>query len=853
MTKNESSTTRPLATTQDFPIVGIGASAGGLEAFRQFLTAIPENSGMAYVLVQHLYPSHESILPEILSRYTRIPVHEITNDIHLAPNTIYVIPKNKLVTSVDGVLKLSPREKESGNAAIDIFFTSLAEVHLKLAIGVVLSGTGTDGTLGLAAIRKHGGATFAQDPASAAYNQMPLNAINAGIVDYIATPKEIPSKLIGLNITNEKLLEENPDKEEENAFTEIIMSLRRSNGVDFTYYKQSTIRRRIARRMVLCKIKSYTEYLNILNENPAEPSLLFNDLLIPVTTFYRDTKVFNELKQTVFPLLSKGNKDDFTSLRIWVAGCSTGEEAYSLAIALSDYLEGDKNIQIQIFASDISQISLSKARKGFYKDAKLSNVSEDLLIKHFDRKEGGYQIKKHIRNLCIFAQHNFLKDPPFARMDLVSCRNVLIYMDSYIQKKALTTFHYALSDSGFLLLGKSETTAQAAELFIPLSKTSRIYTRKPITVRYISPSLCENEAGREKHKSKEWGIVALKNDFVQSAQAILLSDFTPSSVVVNEHMDIVHINGNVASFLELAPGPPTFNLLKIARTGLRFELRNALRKAKDRLSPVIKSGIPVRSGKDLIEVTIEIRHLKDTAEPHFLIIFTELALPEKGNTKFISLIQGQINNESVSIKRISTLEKELLQTHIDSNAIAQEHEAANVELQSANEELLSGTEELQSLNEELETSKDELQSSNEELILINTALLEKQDQADTTNYIGTIIETLREPVAILDKNFYIKNINGAFTTLYGISNEEAKTELIYNICNGIFKNAMMRSLLESELSRNEQIDNYQIIINHTPTDKERILTLNARLITQEQSKEQLIFLAFGDTIDKYSV
>lgn len=510
--KNENKTVaEPVATTQDFPIVGIGASAGGLEAFRAFLTAVPENSGMAYVLVQHLYPSHESILPEILSRYTNIPVLEITDDIHLAPNNIYVIPENRILTSIDGVLKLSVRDKESRNAAIDIFFVSLAEVHLELAVGIVLSGRGTDGTLGLKAIKKHGGITLAQDKDSAAYVQMPVNAVNAQTVDFILPPDEMPAKLIQLCLAK-KDKAKGPVLNEEVAFREIFQILRRSSGVDFTYYKQSTIRRRIERRMAISKTKNFTDYINVLTENPAAPTLLFNDLLIPVTTFFRDPKVFTEIREKVFPSIVQ-TKNASQPIRVWVAGCSTGDEAYSLAIVFREFIEehGD-NLQIQIFASDISEISLSKARKGFYKESQLSNVSETLLLKYFDRKADGYQIKASIRSLCTFAAHNFLKDPPFARMDLISCRNVLIYMDPFIQKKALTTFHYALSDNGILLLGKSDTTAQAADLFIPLHKASKIYVRKQTSGRYIHQAMRESEVSLELKKSIEPVRTTVKND-----------------------------------------------------------------------------------------------------------------------------------------------------------------------------------------------------------------------------------------------------------------------------------------------------------------------------------------------------
>ena len=843
----------PPATTQDFPIVGLGASAGGLDAFKQFLGAVPQNSGMAYVLVQHLYASHESILPEILSKYTTIPVLEITDDIHLAPNHIYVIPENKILTSIDGVLKLSAREKESKNAAIDIFFVSLAEVHLNLAVGIILSGTGTDGILGLKAIKKYGGITFAQDEGSAVYSQMPLNAINAQTVDYVLRPDEMPAKLVELMI-----VEENPEvnipKDDESIYRNIISLVRKSTNVDFTYYKQNTIQRRIARRMALSKCTGLNDYLTFLNENDTAPVALLNDLLIPVTSFFRDPKIFDEIKQNIFPALAQ-RKNNADSIRIWIAGCSTGQEAYSFAIALHEFMEGDvKDIPIQIFASDISEISIATARAGFYKSKQVTNVPEAVLKKYFIKKEDGYQVKRNIRDLCVFAVHNFLKDPPFARMDLISCRNVLIYMDTFIQKKALTTFHYALSGQGFLLLGKSETTALVPELFTPELKTSRVYSRKSSSGRFIHQGMREKEGASAAKKNQEpAGNEIPKTDFIKSAQAILLSDFIPASVIINEHMEIVHINGNIVPFIELSQGKPTFNLLKIARSGLVYELRNALRTAKDLYIPVVKEGIPIKHGNGIIEVTIEVRPLENSAEPHFLVVFKQATIPQAGNTKMIGLIQGQINNENINLKRISHLEKELLQTQAHVNSIAEEHEASNEELQSANEELQSSSEELQSLNEELETSKEELQSSNEELIFVNSELVNKQEEIITSKkYIESIVATLREPIVVLDKDLRIRNINRAFVTKYIISKEEAKGKMIYDICNGVFKNSLMRSMLEKVLQENMQLYDYEISLNLRP-DAQSILLLNAREVDNEDGKEQLILLAIEDITERKTI
>lgn len=835
----------PKATRQDFPIVGIGASAGGLEVFTDFIDTIPDNSEMAYVVVQHLDPKHNSILTELLSKVAKIPINEITDDIHLAPNNIYVIPENKMLTSFDGVLKLSPREKDTKNQAIDIFFTSLAEVHLDLAYGVLLSGNGSDGTIGLRAIKKHGGITLAQD-LDAPYNEMPQNAIKAGVVDYVMPPVKMVEKLM-LLFKSKDIVNEDNNLDDEAVFQEIIKMLRRHRGVDFAYYKQTTIRRRIARRMTFSKITNLKDYLELLRGDIIAVEDLFNDLLIPVTEFFRDTKIFQMMKEKIFPLLTSRVAEGNT-IRVWIAGCSTGEEAYTIAIALHEFL-GD-NLQgkeIQIFASDILEVAITKARAGFYRKSQLRNVSENILTKYFTAKSNGYTIKQQIRNLCVFAVHNFLNDPPFAKMDLISCRNVFIYMDPFLQKKALTTFHYALKENGFLLLGKSETTAPAAEFFQPFDKTGKIYSRKQVSGRFVHSGIGSNDKLKS-IKSEIQRKEPVKEDFRRSAESVLLAKYTPASVIVNEQMDIVHINGTIAEFIELSIGKPTFNLIKMAKEGLAFELRNAWHKVRDTGSPIKKEGILIKNKGIVGEITIEMMPLENTSELHYLVLFYK---SDSGRQDFVSdkLSSDEIL-ENVNLMRIAKLEKELAKIHEDVNAISEEQEATNEELQSANEELLSSSEELQSMNEELETSKEELQSSNEELLQINQELINKQQEINISkNYTEAIVATLREPMVVLDINLRIKNINRAFSKKYNIGIEEATGKLIYEIQNHLFDNISMREMLEKVLKKNIQLDDYQITVNLLPYS-ESILLLNARQVTNEASNKQLILLAIEDITER---
>jgi len=848
--QDKKNNSEPSESRQDFPIVGIGASAGGLEAFKEFLKAIPEDSGMAYVLVQHLAPNHESMLSNILSRTTKIPVNEITDDIHLAPNHIYVIPENKILTATDGVLRLTQRSTlRAKNLSIDIFFTTLAEVHLNLARGVLLSGRGNDGTTGLKAIRDHGGFTFAQNPDLAGYAEMPQNAINAGVVDFVLAVQDIPAKLLEfLPQTLDSLTVNGNDKNnEESVFEKILLLLRQHSGVDFTYYKQTTIRRRIARRMAISKIFNLKEYYQFLKGNKIASESLFNDLLIPVTSFFRDPEIYTIIKKIVFPILGK-TRLDANSIRVWVAGCSTGEEAYTLAIALHEFLAENANgIEIQIFASDISELAIAKARIGFYNNPQLLNVPESILSKYFTKKNNGYQVNKQLRDSCVFAVHNFLKDPPFAKMDLITCRNVLIYMDTFLQKKALTTFHYALREEGFLWLGKTETIRPAQELFMSYAKPEKIYTRKQVTGRYVHLAMGNKESTKSMNFKVSKPEIP-KSDFRKSAESLLLSKYTPASVIINQHMDIVHLQGVMAPFLELSQGKPTYNILKMARQGLVYELRNGIHKSKESMGLIVKHSIPLKDNGTIIYVSIEVQPLPDTAELHFLILFYKTVIHEK-ELLISGLSADEIYNDQ-NLKRIKQLEMELAQTHADVNAITDEQEASNEELQSANEELLSGSEELQSLNEELETSKEELQSSNEELIIINQELLNKQDQINISrNYTEAIVATLREPIVVLDTKLRIKNINRAFAKKYNIAKEVAEGKLIYEIQNHLFDNEHMRSMLEQVLIQKNQLDDYQIQVNLQPYG-ESIMLLNARQVTNEESKEQLILLAIEDITER---
>ncbi len=839
-----------------FPVVGIGASAGGLDTFKRFLKAIPEDSGMAYILVQHLDPAHESILADLLQRVTKIPVQEITDNIKVEADHIYIIPSNKLLTATDGILQLSERpSKGHVNMPIDLFFSSLAEVHQSHAIGVVLSGTGSDGTMGLKAIKDQGGITFAQEPSSAAYNGMPDSAIAAEVVDFILPPEKIPSQLLLLHDTMASSEYGELNTKEEEVFRQIITVIRSSRGVDFTYYKQTTIRRRIARRMALSLQNSLKEYLSYLKANKPEQDILYQDLLIPVTQFFRDPEVFENMCERVFPAIVK-DKPAGEALRIWVAGCSTGEEAYSFVMCLHEFL-GDKvtSIKIQVFATDISDIAITKARNGIYKKSELTGLSENRLQQFFTRTDGKFRINRNIRDTCIFASHNYLKDPPFANMDLISCRNSLIYLQPFLQKKALTIFHYALKDKGFLLLGKSETSGQASELYNLFDKRSKIYTRSAVRGKFLH-ILPEHK--KEIFEGKDYGFTrseTVKDDFQKNADDVLLEKYAPPGVVVNEDLDIVQFRGATGIWLESSSGKPNLNVLKMAREGLGFELRNSLHKVKSSKSALLKENIPMKfMGKERL-VTIEVIPLLNTIEMHFLILFRDSISMNSfvGEQVIENGKQKEDTKKSRELLRIAELENELAQVRDDMKIITEDQEAANEELQSANEELLSGSEELQSLNEELETSKEEIQTSNEELILVNQELYGRNDQLNLSRlYAESIVSTIREPLLILNRNLEVRSANKSFYTKFQTTQEKTEGQLVFDLGNKQWDIPALRKLLEKVLPEKTTIVDFEV--EHSfPVLGERVMLLNASCIFRDNNDEQSILLALEDITEQRQV
>jgi two-component system CheB/CheR fusion protein len=751
--------------SDSFPIVGIGASAGGLEAFTQLLNALPEDIGMSFMCVQHLSPHQESILPELLSKETQLQVLQAKDGLKILRNHVYIIPPNSVMTLIDGSIKLESRElSDSPFLPVDNLFRSLAEIQKYKAIGIILSGTGTDGTLGIKAIKAEGGITFAQEGRSAKYDGMPRSAIATGEIDFVLSPSEIALELTRIGkhpyvalTRTEKIEEILP--EEKDGFNKIFKILRSATDVDFTHYKLNTIQRRISRRLVLHKIENITEYIDFLKENPHEVENLYHDILINVTNFFRDPSSYEILQDVVFPRVMSYRKND-SSFRIWVPGCSTGEEAYSIAIALLEYLGDDAyKTQIQIFATDVSEAAVEKARTGSYPDNIIQEVSPERLQRFFVRTNGGYQVNKSVRALCVFARQDISKDPPFSRIDIISCRNLLIYLTSALQKKIIPAFHYALNPHGILFLGNSESIGGFADLFQLIDKKHKIYEKKQIYHNVdLNFSLTKNREKTNLIKKAETPAAVI--DIEKEADRLLISKYTPASILINEDMNILQFRGNTGIYLQPAAGSASFNLFKMTREGLTFDLRSAVHKAKKENAPVRRNNVKFSYDNENRIVDIEVIPIKNTQrapEVYFLILFHG---PD--NTKEAGENHDFENQDTDDINKLGKLEDELQATKEYLESIIEQKEAFNEELRSALEELQSSNEELQSTNEEMETAKEELQSTNEELSTVNDELADRNEElSKANNDLINLLGSINIPVIMLSNDLKIRRFTPA--------------------------------------------------------------------------------------------
>jgi two-component system, chemotaxis family, CheB/CheR fusion protein len=790
--KSESPKSRVSLIRVTFPIVAIGASAGGLEAFSNLLRALPPEPGLALVFIPHLDPTHESAMVELLSRTTRLPVFQAVDGTPVACNSVYVLPPNSDMTISDGVLHLVRREAARGqHMPIDTFLRSLAEDQTSNAVGVILSGTANDGTLGMLAIKNNGGITFAQDSESAKYDGMPHSATTAGVVDFVLPPDRIAQELI--RIQRQPQAEKTKDTFDgnERLLKEIFRLLKNVSKVDFVDYKVATIRRRILRRMSINHVEEIGDYVKLLHRNPQEIEALYRDVLINVTSFFRNPEVFESLREVVYPKIL-ANRASSEPIRVWVPGCSTGEETYSHAISLVEMLSEMRiEVPVQIFGTDLSDSAIQRARVGIYKETISNEVSEVRLRRFFHKANGGYQISKSIRDMCVFARQNVFSDPPFSRMDLISCRNVLIYLSPILQKKIIPIFHYALKQKGFLLVGSTEgLLGSGSEIFDLVDRKAKIYQKKPVpspvtfglTITPEGP----REPGRERSRQAAADEAPAKTpaDVQREADRLLLSKYVPSAVVVNDDLEILQSRGRTNRYLELPTGRASLNVLKMARPGLLYELRSLIERARKSAIAVNKEGVVLEDANGGARVRLEVIPFRTPArdQRHFLVLFEEAERP-KAPVHAKPVPRQKVLSDSKEVQ-IAQLKQELASTKEYLQSIIESQEATNEELQSANEEIQSGNEELQSTNEELQTSKEELESANEELNTVNEEIQNRNQQlAQLSNDLINLMNSATIPIIMLGEDLHIRRYTPEAERVFGFSNDDSGKALTHLALN----------------------------------------------------------------------
>jgi len=918
------------------------------------LSHLPHDTGMAFVLIQHLDPSHESHLTELLSKACKMPVCEVKGETRAEANHVYVIPPRCNLGIFEGVLHTSARPTSGPNMPIDSFLRALAADRASQALGVVLSGTASDGTLGLQAIKAAGGVTFAQELRTAKFDSMPRSAIAAGVVDFILPPAGIAQELIAISHASHFPTEprEAVEPRRDAAMVKILRLVRSATRVDFTHYKPSTLARRVKRRMTLRGFENLEDYSRHLEQNREEADALCDDCLITVTAFFREPAVFEELKRKVFPALVE-NRAAGNPIRIWVAGCATGEEVYSIAICLMEFLDDTKvSVPFEIFATDISETAITKARAGTYKDSEVAHISPGRLARFFARTERGYQIAKVVRDVCVFARHNVAEDPPFSKLDLISCCNVLIYLGAVLQRKVLSILHYALKPTGFLVVGPSESIGTLSESFHQVEKTHKIYCLLP-SAGEPSPELSQGrraEGQVDLPQRTAEGRAGL--DVVREADRLVLAEHGPAGAIIDEAMNIVQVRGRTAPYLALSPGEPTHNLLKLAREGLIAGLGKAIQTARQTNVVSKENGFRIDDGGELRDVTIKVTPFQGPSsrdERHFLVLFEE-AGPKAGASALEKPVIEK-NGGSDRLRHELVATKDYLQSIVEDNASTLgELRAANEEAQAGNEELETAQEELESANEELNTLNEELKTSNVEFSKVNrdlTNLLESisiplimvgrdlrirrftramepmlnliaadvgrsitdlqpqmelpdlrrllldameggsrkpRDLRDLhgrwyslrilpsvgpdgkTNgavlmlididaakrgldFAEAIVETVREPLVILNQNLQVMKANRTFYETFQASREETEGRLIYDLGNGQWNIPRLRELLENILPAHTTFRDFEVTHDFEHVGR-KVMLLNASEIFNPNAQARTILLAIEDVTDR---
>jgi len=751
----------------DFPIVGIGASAGGLEALEQFFENTPKDCGMAFVIIQHLDPTRIGIMPELLQRITPMKVVQVVDRIKVKPNCVYVIPSNKSMSMLNGALYLfEPVETHGLRLPIDVFFRSLADDRQEKSIGIILSGMGSDGSLGLKAIKEKNGAVLVQEPGSAKFDSMPRNAIQSVVVDIVAPATELPAKLIAF-LQFIPIVKADDDKEiiNKSNLEKIIILLREQSGHDFSLYKKNTLFRRIERRKGVHQIEKINSYVRFLQGNPKEVEILFKELLIGVTSFFRDTAVWELLREEVLPALISDLPDRYV-LRAWVTGCSTGEEAYSMAIVFKEVIEKlkkPKNLTLQIFATDLDTDAIEIARKGFFPKNIAADLTKERLNRFFTAEADGYRVNNAIREMVVFAPQNVIKDPPFTKLDILSCRNMLIYMEPELQQKLITLFNYSLNPGGIMLLGTAETLGNNSLGFEELNSRLRIFKRTVISQLPELNDFPSSFYHKKTTLSENTATPVIVENLQSLADQIILQRFAPASVMVNSKGDIVYITGRTGKYLEPVAGKANWNIHAMAREGLRLVLPGAFRKALQNYKPVIERNIKMgfNGGTHFVDITVQCIESPDAVRGMVMIVFTDVPA-------MIELeIPGSKTWKRDSVGRQKELEIELQRSHEDFRSISEEMQTSQEELKSINEELQSTNEELQSTNEELTTSKEEMQSLNEELQTVNIELQSKvSDYARANDDMKNLLNSTEIATLFLDKELNIRRFTDQVTKVF---------------------------------------------------------------------------------------
>ncbi|WP_294957825.1 CheR family methyltransferase [uncultured Flavobacterium sp.] len=815
------------AKTSDdlFPVVAIGTAATEINTLKNIISDLPPDSGMAYVIIENLSVAQSDNLAEVLSTHTKIPVKEIVHDVDIHPNHIYTIPENNFLVIENGLLKLKAKNRTSKvNNCLDLFYESISQIYQSYAVGLILTWTPYDASAGLKKLKEAGGSTIAV----VSKKGFVQNEATAEYIDYFSKPNDVTDKLQQIyksNLATHSYEDKENTNQEEELLDQIIEILLLKTGTDFHHYKDTTLRRRISKRMVVTRQENIERYVNFLKSSSNEADLLFNDILIPVTYFFRDHQSFDNLCKHTFPSLI----DSLTAnaLRIWSAGCSTGEEAYSLAICIHEYLqEIDQNdLKVQIIASDLSEKCIAKARTGIYTIQDLKNVSDERLEKYFTKRDNAYHVNKVIRDMCVFAVHNLTKDAPFAKIDFVSCRNVLIYFDTDLQNQVLASFHYALREKGLLFLGKSEWTHHVPHLFTAVDTQDKIFIRKE------SIQIPSNEISRSNIDFKTLAGNSITDDYRKIASDILLEQFSPAAVIINEDLEIMHFHGDTSPFLQPASGKPSFNILNMVSNELGFELRNYILKARNEKKNF--SGEINASKKQSFSTSFEIIYLPTHPEL-LLIVFCK---------KAIHTANGEKNNLSND-----DLERELSQLRIDFKRVTEEQQIYFEELQTINEELVSSNEELQFMNQQLENAAEELRSNNQELSCLNDELKDHREElASMRNYYESIVKTIKEPLVIIDQNFIIESANPSFYHDFKINEEQAEGISILEIGSCSWNIAEFKDVVLKKIAQKEPVENYKIQFDFKNGNR-KIMILNAAPIINS-NPDGMTLIALEDITD----